>query len=116
VGWSLSVQVKRKKWMKNPSLRWNAGLIEAGLNFRTGLSRGHYPPVPPSGNVRTYQTADKAGARIVETGRVMEFGATFYLPFILYGTRKWEGWPGKRIELVDLMKLGFADGVRNYSE
>lgn len=112
--WEVNIQVTKKAWMDHPEDRWNAGLERAGMNFRTGLSRSHYPPVAAGGYTRTYQTADQANFNITEPGRVMEFGSTFYLPFILYGTRKWEGWPGKMDELTDLMQRGFASGVKEF--
>lgn len=136
--WELQFTVTRKAWMNDPRIRWNAGLERAGINFRQGLQRSHYPPIDVSGSVynsvagmfggdagalsggpryvRTYQTADRAGARIVSFGEIMEFGSTWYLNFILSGTVKWEGWPGKADELAELMRRGFASGIRDYSE
>lgn len=111
---SFSVSVTRKEWMQNPRIRLNAGLERAGINFRTGLSRAHYPPLPPSGDHRTYQTADKANSNITDFGHIMEFGSTFYLPFLLWGTSRMAGWPGKQQELEKLMKAGFISGVKEY--
>jgi len=116
VPFSVTFTVTKKAWMSNPALRWDAGLNAAGMNFRTGLSREYYPPIPPSGDHRTYQTADKAGFNITDPGHTMEFGSTFYLKFLLYGTSRMAGWPGKRDELVALMKQGFIFGVQNYTE
>lgn len=106
------MKVTKKPWLDHPEERWNKGLLYAGSNFRQGLQRDHYPPLPPSGvNVRTYMTADKAGSNVVEFGRQLDFGSTYYLAFILYGTSKWQGWPGKYEELIDLMRRGFAAGI-----
>lgn len=110
--WEIKLQVNKKKWLSNPKSRWNAGLERAGLNFRQGLQRSHYPAIPPhTQSVRTYMTADKAGFRVVDYGHIMVFGSTFYLPFILDGTRKWEGWPGKKDELRALMEEGFRSAI-----
>lgn len=115
--YKLSLDIHKAKWIDDPTMRWNLGLERAGFNFRQLLQRAHYPPLPPSGiNVRTYQTADKASYKITVPGREMVFGSTFYLPFILDGTVKWEGWPGKKDELWQGMHDGFASGVRDYKE
>lgn len=112
MAWEVTWQTTKKPWMDHPDARWNAGLKAAGLNWRTGLSRSHYPPLRTV--KRTYATADKAGFRIVEEGHIMEFGSTAYLPFILNGTVKWEGWPGKKHGLISMMGKGFRAGIRNY--
>ena len=111
---SFHVKVTQAEWLKHPEARWNAGLVAAGLNFKQSVSRSHYPPLPVGGH-RTYATADKADFTIVETGRRMEFGSTFYFPFILGGTKKWEGWPGFGGDIVDAMIAGFIAGVRDYA-
>lgn len=111
----IELNVTKKAWMSDPAIRWNAGLERGGFNFRTGLSRSHYPPLPPSGDHRTYATAAKADYNIVEVGRVMEFGSTYYLPFLLFGTRHMVGWPGKAGELIDLLQSGFRSGVAEFS-
>ncbi len=117
MAWTLELKVERKEWIKNPLLRWNHGLELSGMNFRTALSRSHYPPLPPSGvNVRTYATADKANFTIDEFGKRMSFGSTFYLPFILYSTKFWRGWPSKLDEIETLMTRGFIAGVAEYDE
>lgn len=110
-----TIAVSRKQWMQQPAIRWQAGLDAAGFNFRQGLQRAMYPPLPPSGDRRQYQTADKAGWNVEEFGKSITFGSTYYLPFILDGTRKWEGWPGKWAELQDLMQRGFKAGVRDFN-
>lgn len=112
MSWEVKFQVKKKEWLSNPVARWNRGLERAGFNFRQGLQRDRYPPIKPdSSSVRTYLTADKANFEITEYGHVMTFGSTFYLPFILYGTSKWEGWPGKYEELIELMQDGFRSAI-----
>lgn len=109
------MKVTKKAWLDNPAIRWNQGLERAGLNFRTSLSRSHYPPLPPSGDHRTYATAAKADFRITEFGRVMEFGSTFYLPFLLFGTRFMVGWPGKAGEIQDALSAGFKSGIIEFT-
>lgn len=113
--WDFKIETTRKNWIDDPRLRWNEGLNRAGFNFRTGLSRAHYPPIPPSGFHRAFQTADKANFEITDVGVRMEFGATFYLAFLLYGTRFMMGWLGKEQELFDLMERGFRSGIAEYS-
>lgn len=112
---SFTVNITKKKWLDYPPQRWNAGLDAAGLNFRQLLQRAHYPPLPPRGS-RTYQTADQASYNITEVGKEMEFGSTSYLPFLLGGTSKMRGWPGKWHELQTGMQAGFRAGVRDYRE
>lgn len=114
MAWSVNFQVTRRDWLRDPKLRWNAGLQYAGLNFRQSLGRSHYPPVPPTPYIRTYQLADRANFRIVEMGAVMEFGSTFYLPYVLQGTEKWQGWSGFLPDMTNSMRDGFAYGIRNY--
>ncbi len=58
-------------------------------------------------------TADKASFNITIPGKEMVFGSTHYLPYLLF--KGGAGlWPGKREELVDLMKRGFISGVTEY--
>lgn len=103
-----------KDWMRNPEKRWNAGLEGSGLQFRQRLQRQHYPPQPPlSHYIRTGTLANKAGFNIEDFGRVMVFGSTFYLPYLLDGP---ENWAGKRDELFQYMVAGFKEGVKNYKE
>lgn len=108
-------ETKKAAWLDNPLLRTNAGLERALFNFRIGLSRGYYPPLPV-GSHRTYITADKADGNIVEFGQRAEFGSTFYLPYLLSGTRHMMGWLGKWDELQNLLERGFRSGFEEYSE
>lgn len=115
MAWNAKITVTKKQWLSQPAERWNAGLMAAGMNFRTGLARSHYPPLAPSGwTGRRYGTADKADFRIEELGKVMSFGSTSYLPYILGGTKYWVGWPGKANELLTMMSDGFLYGIKNY--
>ena len=101
-------------WMEYPELRWNAGLENAGLQFRQRLQRENYPPPPPlSTYVRTGTLANKAGFNIVDFGRVAEVGSTFYLPYLLDITPNWSG---KQDELYQYIAAGFKEGVKNYKE
>lgn len=116
MAFSINITVTRKNWMSDPKLRWNAGLDRAGNAWRTSNARSTYPPIPPSGDRRTNQFADQSDYEITEPGVSMNFGSTFYAPFILFGTRKWAGWPGHLDSSVDMMKDGFINGVREYQE
>lgn len=115
-------QVKTAKWIKDPNLRWRAGLEGvqgAGMQFRQRLQIENYPPPPPmSTYVRTGTTAKKAGFRVIETGNTltMVFGSTFYLPYLLYGTEHWAGWVGKKEEILQYMEAGFKQGIKDYKE
>lgn len=116
---SLDVEFNQKQWMKNPALRANAGLERAGFNWRVALSRSHYPPINPKSRYRrTYLTADKANFHITIPGKEMEFGSTWYTPFLIFPMRRTGRplWPGKREEVIDLLQKGFASGVREYQE
>lgn len=115
MSWTVNVTITKKQWLDHPEDRWNAGLDKAGFNFRQGLQRSHYPPLPPSGDHRNYTTADKADYNITEPGKRMEFGSTFYLPFLLNGTRFMQGWPGMGQSLRDLLEAGFKAGIKDYS-
>lgn len=115
MAFSLSIQVTKAPWLDNPAERWNAGLERAGLAWRTSNSRGTYPPLAPSYPNRSYRFADDSDFEITDPGRSMDFGSTFYAPFILFGTRKWAGWQGHLDASVGMMKDGFAAGVAEYS-
>jgi hypothetical protein len=113
--------VRKAKWLTDPNLRWNAGLEQAGLQFRQRLQRSNYPPPPPmSTYIRTGTTANKAGFKIyTEAGKLtMYFGSTFYLPYLLFGTPQWVGWTpwNKREEILEYMTAGFKKGVKEYKE
>lgn len=113
--YSLQLTITRKEWLRNPEARWNAGLEHAGLQFRQHLQRSAYPPMNPGQTyVRTGTLADKAGFRIEEPGRVMVFGSTDYLQWLLIPARTVQNWAGKKDELTDAMKQGFVDGIKNY--
>lgn len=110
-------KIVEAEWMKNPKLRWNVGLNRAGFNFRAGLQRNHYPPIPPNSTYdRTYLTADKANWRIVRQGEEMVFGSTHYLPYLLFDGKRKALWPAKKAELLLLMKQGFISGIRDYRQ
>jgi hypothetical protein len=113
--------VNRANWLKNPNMRWRAGLDLAGLQFRQRLQRANYPPQPPmSTYIRTGTLANKANFKIYETGSsmTMMFGSTFYLPYLLYGTPRWVGWTPyqKKEEILQYMEAGFKEGIKNYKE
>lgn len=111
----LDITITKKAWLSNPKERWNAGLEKAGLNFRQSLSRAHYPPVPPNSTyVRTGTLANKANFRITEPGQTMEFGSTYYLPFLLAPARTVQNWAGKKDEVLKALQDGFKAGVRDY--
>jgi hypothetical protein len=117
----LEFTVNRAKWLKDPNLRWKAGLDEAGLQFRQRLQRSNYPPPPPlSTYIRTGTLADKAGFKtyVVSGQSTMYFGSTFYLPYLLFGTPQWVGWtPWDKLgEVLKAMQEGFKKGVRDYKE
>jgi hypothetical protein len=113
--YTLDLQVTRKQWMSHPKERWNAGLERMGLNFRQGLQVAHYPAVPPGSRyVRTHILAKKANFRILEPGRVMEYGSTTYLTHLLKPAPSVAHWGGKRAELLDTMRKGFASGIKNF--
>jgi hypothetical protein len=113
---SLQMKVVKKEWMDHPEKRWNEGLNRAGYNFRVMLSRPNYPPQHPGSRyIRTYLTADKANFNVVEPGKIMEFGSTHYLPYLLFdGMSHSALWPGKKEEIIRAMKMGFKDGIVNY--
>lgn len=113
---SITFQVKKANWLDNPNLRTDAGFDAAGLNWRTSNSRSTYPPLKPSYPERSYQLADQAAYSITESGRVMQYGGVWYMPFPLFGTRIWEGWVGHLDGSIDAMKLGFIAGYSSYSE
>lgn len=104
-------------WLQDPSIRWNAGLENAGLQFRQRLQRENYPPPPPlSTYVRTGTLANKAGFNITEIGKIAEVGSTFYLPYLIDLDGRPENWAGKRDELFQYIQAGFKEGVKNYQE
>jgi hypothetical protein len=112
----VEIEIRRAEWLKDPNLRWKAGLEGAGVQFRQRLQRQNYPPPPPmSWYVRTGLLADKAGFNVVEEGGnlVMYFGSTFYLPHLLYVTPNWSD---KYPELVQYMSEGFFQGIKDYHE
>ena len=49
---------------------------------------------------------------------VLEFGSTFYLPFLLFPMKRTgvPKWPGKREELIQYMQAGFKSGVADYGK
>lgn len=118
---SLGMQLTTKKasWLDNPSKRIDAGFVRAGFNFRQGLSRSQYPAVPPGSRYkRTYATADKANYQITIPGKEMKFGSTFYLPYLLFPSRKGRGplWSGKLEFLVKMMIAGFKSGFKDFKD
>ncbi|HEY5911106.1 MAG TPA: hypothetical protein VJA21_10935 [Verrucomicrobiae bacterium] len=111
----IDITIREDDWLKHPAERWNAGLEKAGINFRQGLQRRHYPPAPAASRyVRTYMTADKANFKITEPGKVMEFGSVSYLQFLLVPTSTVAHWAGTKDKLVELMQSGFKNGVATY--
>lgn len=83
----LEFHVERKPWMKNPNLRWNAGLTEAGLQWRQHFQRAHYPAQSSSSTYRRTGTlANKSNYKITKEGRGMELQSTNYLKYLLDGT------------------------------
>lgn len=111
------VTVTKKEWLSNPSKRWNAGLDRAGINYRQRLQRAHYPPIPPGSTyIRTGTLANKATYEIVEFGKTAELRGVFYEPYVLFGTSKWQGWPGKIDELKEYIQSGFKAGVKEFTE
>ena len=112
---NVQFKVSRKDWIRDPRKRWNAGLEKAGLNFRQGLQRSHYPPIPPTSTYRrTYTTANKAGFRILVEGAEMIFGSTEYLKWLLIPAVTVQHWEGKDQELLQGMQDGMRAGVRDY--
>ncbi len=115
MNWGITISITTKSWMKNPTERWNAGLIGGGEAFKTGLDRDHYPPLDPDQKYkRTGNLADMASYTITEPGKIAEIGSAYYLAYVLFATRLWAGWPGKQEELITMIKEGFAEGIKNY--
>lgn len=112
----VQITVTKRAWLSNPAERWNAGLDRAGVNFRQHLQRAYYPPIPPASKyVRTGATADRANYNIIEFGKVMEFGGTSYLTYLLIPARTVQNWAGKKEELINAMQEGFRDGIVSYT-
>lgn len=113
----ISVQVHMASWLSNPATRWNAGLEQAGLQFRQHLARATYPPMNPGQTyVRTGTLADKANFNIEEPGKVMSFGSTDYLQWLLIPARTVQNWGGKREELFSAMQEGFRIGIAEFKQ
>jgi hypothetical protein len=113
---NLSMNISMRAWMKDPTIRWNAGLARAGMAFHNQLSRTHYPPIPAGSTyTRTFTTAKKANFRITEPGHVMEFGSTYYLPYLLMPARTVAHWGSKKDEIKKAMEKGFREGVKDFT-
>jgi hypothetical protein len=90
----IEITVTRANWLRNPEIRYKAGLGKAGLQFRQNLQRSNYG-TPASGGGSGYQQtgtlankANNPGFVILESyGKlVMEFGSTSYLKYLWFGT------------------------------
>lgn len=114
---TIDISVSKAEWLSRPTERWNAGLEAAGLAFRQDLQIEKYPPAPAETSyIRTGHTAANAGFNITIVGQEMQFGSMFYLPYLLFGTTKWIGWPGKQDEIKSDMIAAFKEGVANFRE
>ena len=112
----LSLSITKKQWFSQPALRWNAGLNQAGVNWRQHLQRAYYPPAPPNSRyVRTGATADRANYNINDEGKEMDLGSTSYTIFLLMPARTVVNWSGKKDEEKLAIEQGFRDGVANYT-
>lgn len=112
---SIQFTINRANWLKNPNLRWRAGLDGAGLQFRQRLQRSNYGTPPagayPSTYVRTGTLANKAAWRTFETGSslYMQFGSTHYLQYLWYGTGIY-GYRGQPITPINAQFLSWQAG------
>jgi len=83
----LHFDTRTAEWLSNPPERWRAGLERGGLSFRQGLQRSNYAVQRPMSTYRRTGTlANKAAFEVAPSGMEMTFGATSYLPFLLFGT------------------------------
>jgi hypothetical protein len=81
---SFEFNISRKPWIRNPVLRWDAGLQRAGIAWRNTLAS--YPPRESGCYSRTGTLRDKANFSITEVGREMNLLGVFYTRYALWGT------------------------------
>lgn len=80
--------IKTEPWMKSPSIRWDKGLERAGRAWHNVLNK--YPPGPPSRSgfghyARTGTLGNKAEARLVTAGKLLELWGVVYTKYALLG-------------------------------
>lgn len=112
---TIDLHVTKAEWLSHPAMRWNAGLEAAGLAFRQALQISQYPSAPPETSyIRTGHTASMANYNIEIFGQSMSFGSMYYLPYLLFGTSKWAGWPGKKEQITNDMTAAFKQGIVDF--
>ena len=86
MGFHLEWTITKKAWLDNPPIRWNAGLVEAGTEFRNSMQE--YPPESdsPFPSTRSGALGNTANFDIVEEGRLMHLMSLVYGKYLLYGT------------------------------
>ena len=114
---TFDLKITKKEWLDHTEKRWNAGLAKAGMAFHNQLSRTHYPPInPDSKYIRTFMTAKKANFKITEIGKTMEFGSTYYLPYLLMPAKTVQNWKEKKGQIIEAMKIAYKQGVKEFRE
>ena len=89
-----------------------AGLEAGGVGWHQAL--GGYPPQTAEAAAhyqRTMHLADKAAYKVNGGGAghyTMDVGGIYYSGYVLNGTEKWEGWPGKLDAAKSLVTRAFV--------
>ena len=100
------------KALENIPAAVRTGLELSGAAFTSEVKR--YPPQAAGVTYRRTGTLGNTAAYKVEGGGshyTMDVGGVTYMPYVLNGTSKWVGWPGKlakaKAEIIRAFTIGF---------
>jgi len=89
------------------------GLELSGAAFQSEVKR--YPPQASGVTYKRTGTLGNTAAYKVEGGGshyTMDVGGVDYMPYVLNGTSKWVGWPGKLAKAKSEIIRGFTIGLK----
>ena len=100
--------------LENFKERIDKALTTAGVGYV--YQRGRYPAqgqlTRPYKQTRSFATLPATSFQIVKSGATMNIFAVFYGKYILGGTSKWQGWPGKWDQIKVSIANGFKKGIK----
>ena len=87
MSWNIDFVITKAPWLSDPTMRWQAGLLNAGKEYREAWQPHNYPPQSElSTYTRTGTLAHTADFQVEEYGKSMNLGGPIVMRYLLYGT------------------------------